>query len=207
MSKLVDMVGMRFGALVVTSIVPNCGRVKFWECCCDCGTIKSIRGTDLRQKKILSCGCRRSSQGGMTRRHPMWRRWQSMIERCHHASNKSYENYGGRGIRVCDRWRTFENFLIDMEHTYFTGASLERINNDGNYEPRNVKWATWKEQATNRRPKRREKITEGQISQIFELRDAGLSIPKISPRVGVSSAHIWRILQQRAELLAMVGGK
>lgn len=76
--------------------------------------------------------------------------WQNLKDRCYRIKNKDYVRYGGRGIQVCERWLKFENFRADMERTYFPGATVDRLNRDGNYEPANCRWATSKQQGNNR---------------------------------------------------------
>ena len=88
------------------------------------------------------------------RRSPMYRAWCTMVARCYNPKNISYRRYGGRGVRVWRQWLTFERFLADMGHRPSSGHSIHRINNDGDYEPGNCKWATAKEQARNRRNNR-----------------------------------------------------
>lgn len=146
-----DLTGKRIGKLVILG--PHPKRTSYnmirWICQCDCGNKKLITTSNLG-RNTKSCGCIRNTQGGLTRKHALWGRWSTMHQRCNDPNDK---NYGGRGISVCERWLSFELFLEDLEATFFKGASLDRYpNNNGNYEPTNVRWATPKQQAQNRRP-------------------------------------------------------
>lgn len=138
-------------------------RVGLWKCRCVCGNEVIHRTTELIRETVKSCGCLPSDlarqlgkrAADWTKTHGMtgtstYITWRATINRCYYVKHKSYDAYGGRGITVCDRWHTFENFMADMGERP-PGTSINRIDNDGNYEPGNCEWATPKTQAQNRR--------------------------------------------------------
>lgn len=157
-----DLAGRRFGRLTAISFsgvtVNPSGepRGAAWVCKCDCGVILTVKRNDLMRLHTRSCGClfadtkhlSRNRVHGMTdsRTHNCW---MGIIKRCTDSNQRSWPNYGGRGISVCERWLTFTNFLADMGEPP-DGHSIDRINNDGNYEPGNCRWATKSEQSRNR---------------------------------------------------------
>lgn len=151
--RKIDLMGKRFGRLVVIADIPG-----KWLCQCDCGNQISATGTNLRIGDIVSCGCRKKDGFEHATKHGkrnsrLYVIWQGMIRRCGNKNSDQYVRYGARGISVCDRWKNFENFLADMGEPP-EGATIDRINNDGNYEPGNCRWASTKEQGRNKRTNR-----------------------------------------------------
>jgi hypothetical protein len=173
MNQVIDLVGQHFGELKVlrrAGSSKTCG-FAVWECECSCGNTTTVTSANLRQGITKSCGHlrvevtkklktkhgHRSREKGQRRSTPEYDAWCDMKKRCYNPNYDGFENYGGRGIRVrYVKWRkSFPVFFADIGHRPSYKHSLDRIDNDGHYEPGNVRWATAKQQARNRRPRSR----------------------------------------------------
>jgi hypothetical protein len=157
-----DLTGSTFGRLSVRQFAGIDRHFAWWWCVCECGNEVKVRGVRLVQGITKSCGCLRREHMLRVRRStathglsntPEYNSWQALQQRCYNPNRRYYNRYGGRGISVCSRWRGpggFDNFLADMGPKPGPEYWIERMKNDGNYEPGNCKWATPIEQANNK---------------------------------------------------------
>ena len=162
MGKFIDLTGQQFGRLMVierakSSDYENASYAN-WVCKCDCGNMSVHASRHLRSGRVRSCGClakeltakRSQTHGGRHTR--LYEIWTGMKKRCYNSGNQAYSKYGGRGIMMCDAWKNdFESFQDwALSSGYSDELSIDRIDNDGNYEPSNCRWATRKIQSVNR---------------------------------------------------------
>lgn len=168
MYNFINETGNRYGRLVV---IKQAGRNKkgkgavLWECLCDCGNIRTVIGYDLRRGHTTSCGCyqrEKATKHGYCEKK-IYGVWKAMKYRCLNKNGSAYKHYGGRGIKVCKEWLEFLPFYEwAMSHGYKEKLTIERIENNGNYEPDNCTFATWQEQSRNKRMRKDNKTgTQG----------------------------------------------
>lgn len=197
MGARIDMVGQRFGAqeVIAAAGVDKHGQA-LWLTRCGCGNERPVQGSKLRKGESISCGCMkpvlsaiaatRHGNAARGRLTPEYRVWSNLIFRCENAGGKSWEDYGGRGIRVCERWRRdFGAFLMDMGPKPSPKHEIDRIDVNGDYDPMNCRWVT---RAVNARNKRNNRYLEafGQRKLLVEwAEDLGAHASVISGRLSL----------------------
>lgn len=191
-TKFIDLSGQRFGRLTVIGRSGSKYGKPAWSTLCDCGTAQVVAGCALRSGDSQSCGClhRDAVTKHGAKKEKLYHTWIKMIARCCSIDNADYKEYGARGIAVCDRWRDgtgnksgYFCFIEDMGPKPSPKHSLDRIDNDGNYEPGNVRWATAKVQVNNSRTV----FNARRITKDGE----SLTISEWAARLGVSKGAIW----------------
>lgn len=189
MYHVLKLEGMRFGRLVVTRREVNkINNRALFLCKCDCGNEKIIRSDALQSGVSTSCGCyhkemllKANTTHGMSR-SGIYTAWEGMKARCNNMYSDHYKDYGGRGIKLCKRWHKFENFYSDMGERP-CGMTIERKDNNGNYEPGNCRWATQKEQKNNTRRTRFYEFNSQSKTLMQWSESTGMSISTLRHRV------------------------
>lgn len=191
--KAIDLTGQKFGSLTVKERDISVSKNAKWVCVCDCGNISLVESQKLRKGKTKSCGCKSAlykietmGTHGKTNTK-IYKIWHSMISRCEYDSPniKSQKRYKDKGIRVCDEWRNnFEEFYSwSINNGYKDGLSIDRISNDGNYEPSNCRWVTKIEQDNNRSSNVNIKIGDTTHTIAEWSRISGVSYETIRSRI------------------------
>lgn len=182
--KSIDLTGARFGLLTVTSKAIANGKQSMWNCVCDCGLTCIKWMGNLRNGNTKSCGHLRSvvtTKNKTTHAMygaPEYKSWSGMLTRCENKNNHKFKDYGARGITVCDSWHEFQSFFNDMGKKP-AGTSLGRIDNDGNYEPKNCEWQSATEQARNKRN-----------TALFSYQGILATIPEHCDRLGLLASTV-----------------
>ena len=175
--RIDDLTGQQFGYLVVLEYVGNNRHGHaLWNCLCtNCGTEKIIQGSKLKHGETKSCGCMHHYYSHHQTNTRLYHIWCTIKARCNRPTALKYKDYGGRGIKLCESWHKFENFYEwAISHGYSDDLSIDRINNDGNYEPDNCRWTDNKTQANNTRANKRieyngEILTLSQLAEKYQI--------------------------------------
>jgi hypothetical protein len=154
-----NLIGMKFGRLTVLGLSDKKSRKTYWDCICDCGNFKTARSDSLQDGSIKSCGCLKKEQDKLNLNQTthnlsktrIYKTWQGMKKRIFNPNDTRFANYGGRGIKICDEWLDFEKFYMwSISNGYSKNLTIDRIDNNGNYEPNNCRWVDMKTQSRNR---------------------------------------------------------
>lgn len=191
--------GNAYGRWTVIEFAKRDNRGVHWLCRCVCGNMKTVWGADLRNGKSTSCGCSRQRAYGMNESKE-YATWEAIKQRCYNKNHDAYKHYGGRGIKMCDRWyESFCNFFDDMGKRPFPKATIDRIDNDGNYEPSNCRWASQLEQGQNTSKVRLVTYNGETMSLRAWARKLGISHRTLSERIrkGWSEDRVFSPKQHR----------
>ncbi|MBB6446465.1 hypothetical protein [Bacillus benzoevorans] len=189
MTKRINLEGKHFGRLIVIEYSHFSGGKAYWKCLCECGNEKLVRGDHLKSLKIISCGCfhkETTSNRFSTHRKSdtrLFSIWSGIKNRCFNPNEPTYKDYGGRGITVCEEWLEFIPFYGWAIHNgYSDNLTIDRIDNNGNYDPSNCKWSTKTEQSRNRRSNVKVTI-DGETKTLTEWAEiSGLAISTLRNR-------------------------
>lgn len=189
-----DITGFRSGFLTAISYAGSDGKKSLWTVRCDCGKTIIMPASELKKGKQKSCGCMRNALISKSRSThtmsgaPIWAVWHSMKQRCENPTAQAWRNYGGRGIKVCERWsKSFDDFYSDMGSAYKKGLTLDRIDVNGDYTPENCRWTTMKNQARNKRGNRFIESPWGRITVAEAAERSGIGATTLLYRLG----HGW----------------
>lgn len=179
--------GERYGRLFVVAVGQVEDTYRYYAICwCDCNSgLKRIQFASLKSGIVVSCGCYQkevTSRHGLSD-HPSYDRWRHMMDRCYNTECAAYPNYGGRGIKVCSDWHDVAKYVEQLPDGYFKGAHLDRIDNDGDYEPTNVRWVTPKQNHGNRRSARLISFNGAMLSATEWSTITGLPSSTITSRI------------------------
>lgn len=198
MSGIRDRKGEIVGLLTVVEFLPaTLDQGAMWRCQCKCGVSIDVPLMNMRWRR--SCGCLRNHDKvthGMTRTRP-YRIWRNMRSRCENPNVSCFVDYGAKGIAVCERWKTFENFYADMGSPP-AGMTLDRIDNEKGYEPDNCRWATPRQQAENRRYC----TSASDLREILGLKESGVSLKEIASQFGIPLHTVKSRLVRARKLIA-----
>lgn len=194
-----DLTGLTAGKWTVLAYSHNAGiknrPFHMWQCRCECGTERPVLGTNLTAGTSKSCGCVPAGRTHGMSKTRTFKVWLRMRARCNYPCASKYADYGGRGIKVCDRWNTsFVNFLEDMGHPPTAKHTIDRTDPDGNYEPGNCTWATWQEQQQNQR---RTKLNPEKVLRIREI-GTSMSRRELAAMFGVVPHMIDNVLKGKS---------
>jgi hypothetical protein len=184
-SRIKDITGQRFGQLfAIKQTKSDKHNNARWLCKCDCGRKTAVVGRNLRKGFTKSCGSGVHRKQHGYAYHPLYQTWNLMRDRCNNKKSKNYDNYGGRGIQVYEHWNAVTRFITNVIAEIGNrphGHTFDRIDNDGNYEPGNIKWSTPKEQANNRRKYTRlDKFTTAELVTELKRRIKLIQVPSRS---------------------------